>query len=912
MSSILFNAESGLAEQVPTADAALAAGTHEIPLLSPEGEIGSAPHHIAPDLLAQGYKQPDQAQLNELLKKAHYQSTGQQIVSGLEAAGSAATLGGLTALERLGGQDPEAMRLRKELNPKAHMAGEIAGLGASIATGAGAASLMESAGASAAAKAATLLPETAMGRIGTNATKLAIENMIYQSGDEVSKAFMADPNQTLGHAMAEVGIAGLLGGVLGGATKGTGELWAMGPGKKLTQTLEALKNRGAGLPQELKTAANLELAPEIEAALGGTAEARSTAAKLMESNTKSAEKFQSAFKDFQRQSSDAVMSTVGKSPEELSALKDISKFETGKEFQSQMSKALEEKIAPIAEKYENFETQFKNAPISTEIRNDMANQINQVIVDQGLLKGQNEAALKLSQNILGNLDKQANAQDLRSFVQNLTQGHAFGTETYQTAKAIKQIFENGLERTIEGAAQAGEAGAFQAFKATQAEYRNVKQLLGELNDRLHLGKGAKYGTGSFIRELKSMDPESIVNRLRLKDDVGLQQLLDKHMPELSQLVKKQELNSLLGKSIDKSGEALDLKKLNKNIESLSPELRSSLLSEEQLSRINALHDLNLRIPQKMNPSGTAKTLDMLWDKIPASVLSMAAWATGHNPVIGALLGQVGNYLGKEAPDAVRLSMLKFLGSNMPTSATGFQAMTQIAKLAIKGEQKTAQASKAIFSGEASKIAEPTAAELSKIKATMEKLKSEPAKLMQMTGDIGHYMPELASITSMMTYKQLQYLESLKPQTAALAPLSKPRVASAEDESKFNNAVKIAAQPLLIAKYIKDGSLTMSDLQHIQNLHPEVLKNLQSKLSTDMVEHLTKNGTIPYKTKMSLSMLMGQPLEASLQPNAIIAAQPVPNLGMQPMPASRSQKLSKLPQASMTPDQARQAHKTSPH
>jgi len=94
--AVLINKETGLAEDVaPGAmQQALSSGTHEIPVISPNGEMGSAPHESAQDLLyRQGYKQPTPEQLGDLMNYAKHSTPGEMLKTFAEGTGDALTFG---------------------------------------------------------------------------------------------------------------------------------------------------------------------------------------------------------------------------------------------------------------------------------------------------------------------------------------------------------------------------------------------------------------------------------------------------------------------------------------------------------------------------------------------------------------------------------------------------------------------------------------------------------------------------------------------------------------------------------------------------------------------------------------------------------------------------------------------------
>lgn len=932
---VLINKDTGYAENISddAVGPALQSNTHEVPLNDPEGNPVIAPHAEAQNLIQNGYTQPNSEQLNKMLETAKYSSPLEQAKAVAEGAVSAATFGissglltgklKLPKLKALEGEEEtpsvtseEAMRARADINPVARTIGELGGLGLGMLTGSGEAKLLQMAGKGISEQGAKMLGTGALAKIGTAAAAASVENAIYQGGSEIDKMFIGDPQQTAESVMANMGMAAALGGGIGGGLKGATELWNATTGQKVAGILNSLKNRSAGIPAKLKTSANLDLAPEVEAALGDSPKAKEAAATLMESNSKSGAEFQRSMQGFKDQAGSALAESLGTNADALENLKDISKYETGKEFQSALTKSIEEKVEPISAKYDEFAEKFKTAEIQPADRLQMANDISQLIVDNGLLKGPNESALKLTQKVLNQLESQANAQDLRKYIQGLNQIAPYGSENYQIGKQLRSILSKGNEATIEHAA--GANGVYEAFKGTQKEYGEFKDLLSELNDRLHLGREGKAGTETFVQALKSMDPETVVNRLELKNDVNLQNLLGKYFPEVAEQARQQELTSLLRKSLDKNGTAINPSKLFKQIDALDPQLRDYLVPKNVQDRMGSIKDLLSRIPTKMNPSGTAKTLDNLWSHIPASASAMVAMVTGHNPIIGGILGQMTHYLGREIPDATKLAMLKFMGSAEATSAEGFKAATQMAKVAIRSENNLNKAVNHVFEGSAAHIEEPSIQTVEKLKQKIDAMLENPESLMEMNNKVGHYLPDHNSAFSLATSRNLQYLANLKPNTDPLGLLDAKRVASKSEEAKYNNALKIAENPLIVLKAMREGSITPDDIKHLNALYPALVARMQSKLGQKMIEAKSEQQQLPYKTKIALSAFLMQPLDSSMQPNAImqnqsaiVAAQ---GLGRQPAAKQNGDmsKLSKVADLNKTSLQNRTAQRANRH
>jgi hypothetical protein len=130
------------------------------------------------------------------------------------------------------------------------------------------------------------------------------------------------------------------------------------------------------------------------------------------------------------------------------------------------------------------------------------------------------------------------------------------------------------------------------------------------------------------------------------------------------------------------GELVSATALLKGIEKMSPELKAFAISEQSLSRVGMIKELLEAVPTKMNTSGTGKTLDALWKHVPGTALGMATMITGHNPATALIVGGLTELISRDAPDAIRLAVLKFLGSNQKIDAEGFKALHATASAAL--------------------------------------------------------------------------------------------------------------------------------------------------------------------------------------------------------------------------------------
>jgi len=369
-----------------------------------------------------------------------------------------------------------------------------------------------------------------------------------------------------------------------------------------------------------------------------------------------------------------------------------------------------------------------------------------------------------------------------------------------------------------------------------------------------------------------------------------------------------------------------------NVGKYSGEKRQSILGEfmnasDNFSAAMEKTHANLGIDNPLKGRETNILRDILSHKeTPGSKAADYLVKKGIHELLG---GSVGGAAGLAAGDAVIGAMAgKYLLSPMfekilpslvkpilqqEASGAGLKAAIDFSNNAIKGQLKLQTAAKAVFNNGSFQIAKMTPMQQTALKLKVAEADSNPESLLDRNTAMAHYLPDHAMKTTMAAATAISYLKTLKPNEAPLGPLDKPQKPNAVAEARYNAAIEIAHDPTIVLKKIQTGTLTVNDIKDLNGLYPGLHDAFQAELMQHMSEKLAAEKRIPYKTKMSMSLFLGQPLDASMQPQSIISTQPQPTMNQMPQrppSATSMQGLKKMPENFRTPQESRILHKSS--
>jgi len=261
-----------------------------------------------------------------------------------------------------------------------------------------------------------------------------------------------------------------------------------------------------------------------------------------------------------------------------------------------------------------------------------------------------------------------------------------------------------------------------------------------------------------------------------------------------------------------------------------------------------------------------------------------------------------------------LGMYRFLESAKGISASGFEAMQQFLKESAKGAYLVKDSVKSIFSEDKkSPVKLPNDKALRGLDNKMLHMEQSLENVLDASGDIGYYLPEQDTALGIINTRVMQYLATQRPGIKQSGLLNEPRNPTKSDQQKYYRTLQIAEQPAVVLKRIKEGTLISSDVKDLKSMYPETYNYFLNNLTEEIIDKKSQNKPIPFRIRKSLSLFTGMPLDTTLQPQSIQAAQATYQPQQQPQSqlpqmAKKSSRVSKLPSLTETDQQRRMLNK----
>lgn len=889
-------------------------------------DVVTVPKSQLKDALEQDYTIATPGQVKEHVKREKYSTATQRAITAAEGlAEGAIPFGGASAFEtKVLGVNPEDIRSREEVNPVIKGTAGVAGLvGSEFIPYYGAANLYSKAG-----KALTQIPKVAKvlgegattgSKIAQGAAKGAFETALFSGGEEIAKKFKEDPEQSAYTAAANIGLGTLFGG-MGGATLsaiGAGasslarslvpEQWVSELEKPALEAgefnagikhapnisdsekntiINGLRSEKRNAPEIKQAASELGITPLEGMVLDNEWVGKAEDALINGAPTIAGVARRKLYNEVYQTLENKTDDLLGKSTP-------FTKAQQGNLFKENLANKINEQAAPIEAAYNALKQQHVHIPLKQNAAEALELTLRG---DPEIGRQFKSSAHSLGKDIIQEVQNLSTVDDLKSYASSLK--NRVSPTAPAGEKRIINIFRDALsdleEKSIIGFAEKTAVNPAQKEavlslisqrKEANKLYKPFIEKVSRLSEKL--GKRRIYGKQDALNFIADLTPEEVVQKLHSLKDSEFRKFFSEEFPfEARQLGIYQK--NIMREAATKDG-AINFNRVLKEVGKLEPEIQNQIFTQEELSTLKNIKTVSESLPKNYNPSGTSH--------------QMAMRDFFHSPT-GAAYSNIRD-----------LGIDQFIKGVSSSSEMGMAK--RIADFTIKGEQMLKKATKALFNKKESSIPvlmlpAVTPNKREKVKKHIDEYSQHPERLMDLHNNPG-IPQEYAQAFGQISASALQYLSSLKPKEDRMSPFDSKPVVNKVDEDKYNRAIDIAEQPYSILEHIKNGTIIPQDVATIHNIYPKLYDMIAERLTGEMMEQVSKDKSIPYKTMIGISLFIGKPMDSTMTPMAIQANQPKgPEQGPQDaQPQGSKQKhsmtaLNKLPGQYQTPDQARSA------
>lgn len=158
-------------------------------------------------------------------------------------------------------------------------------------------------------------------------------------------------------------------------------------------------------------------------------------------------------------------------------------------------------------------------------------------------------------------------------------------------------------------------------------------------------------------------------------------------------------------------------------------------------------------------------------------------------------------------------------------------------------------------------------EHAKIADNVADMNSNPGLLMdrlaENTQSLHEAAPNTAGAVQSTQTMAISFLASKLPPRPPSNPFSEPYKPSNSEMAMFERYVQIVEKPIAALDLVKQNTITNEAVETLNAVYPKLYNEMKSAVLKEATDILAKKQTIPYQTKQSLSIFLGQPLEQSM-------------------------------------------------
>lgn len=106
------------------------------------------------------------------------------------------------------------------------------------------------------------------------------------------------------------------------------------------------------------------------------------------------------------------------------------------------------------------------------------------------------------------------------------------------------------------------------------------------------------------------------------------------------------------------------------------------------------------------------------------------------------------------------------------------------------------------------------------------------------------------------------------------PFDKPFQPSIPQMIKFNRYFNAVHRPLSALDELRNGKVMPETVETLLIVYPSIYAEMKTEILGQMTTVIAKKKDVPYQKRIALSAFLGQPLDASLAPQNIMANQQI--------------------------------------
>jgi len=891
VASVLANLKSGNLEQVDNPDAALQAGTHGIPLFSPQGDpqVASNPQQAA-QMVQNGFTQPTPDQLHSGLLRGAVDTPMEKIGSFLEGAGcgagsvytgplpafqaAEASIGNAFGIKEL---SPEYMAARRKYNPGYEMAGQVGGgIGALVFGGEGTAAYTLPAMAE---KAVANQFGKQLPALGSMAAKAAVGQAIFSGNQELGK-FIYDPSQTVEKAVANTTLNAAIGGIAGVAIGSIPALW-----EKTANAVNSSK-----ILQGIKDTANVTPSgQDLTSAVTDAGLAVDTPTKALFSanpHVSQAGVNAGGLDAVTQQAPGAMVKGLGATPEEQMAIETppgVGDRQAAGPVRQALVQGAKARYNAQAQTWEGLDQRLQGATLNPESQTALADASS--AFQEKYAKFQNTSPefniMQGAQKDIPGLKTLGDVQEWASRVG----GKLWNNN--EVPQASYWDFRKGIDTWMDqfklSAASAMDPNLVPELQAARGAYADTMGYFRNLSTALKMAGpkgGPAGGPAAWIDHLSNpleVTDSQLLSKTIQPDNDALLQFFKEQMPEAVPQINAAFRQKAMQASLGSDGTVNPLKLWNYVQRNWSPATQAQVIGQDGLRQMGNLADV-LQRTSGMSPS--QGVFQRVLKHFAGGVVMMAAHAAGAP--FGALalgnlagLGKLTDTIAAKGVDGVRLAFLRYLENGLP-DVPAFKAAADYMQNAVQGHLVMQKAISTILEKGGSpdqlpKQAQPDPKGAGQLGTLMDKYAQTPGSMMGIGGNLGTYFPEHQMELANLSGRAQQYLAQLKPQTQPLGPLDSAIQPSAVDQARYDRALNLVNKPMSILTHIAKGNVTQDDMGAME-LYPSLTKEIQQRLMEGVISQKAKGKTIPYQQRLALSTFLGQNLDSTIGPMTMMTLQ----------------------------------------